>query len=40
MEPGAVGTVAIYTESVGATHVIRKVMMRMSAIITYINPAL
>ena len=40
MKPGAVGTVAIYTESVGATHVIRKVMMRMSAIINYINPAL
>ena len=40
MEPGSVGTVAIYTESVGATHVIRKVMMRMSAIINYINPAL
>lgn len=40
MVPGAVGTVAIYTESVGATHVIRKVMMRMTAILNYLNPAL
>ncbi|AXI45392.1 hypothetical protein C1J03_04670 [Sulfitobacter sp. SK012] len=40
MVPGAVGTVAIYTEKVGATHVIRKVMMRMTAILNYLNPAL
>jgi multidrug resistance efflux pump len=40
MKPGSVGIVAIYTESVGATHVIRKVMMRMSAILNYLNPAL
>jgi multidrug resistance efflux pump len=40
MVPGAVGTVAIYTESAGATHVIRKVMMRMTAILNYLNPAL
>ena len=40
MEPGSVGTVAIYTESVGATHVIRKVMIRMTAILNYLNPAL
>ncbi|MEP2531022.1 biotin/lipoyl-binding protein [Shimia sp.] len=40
LRPGAVGTVAIYTESAGATHIIRKVMMRMSAILNYLNPAL
>lgn len=40
MQPGTVGLVAIYTESVGATHLIRKVMMRMTAIMNYINPAL
>ncbi|WP_433988662.1 Inner membrane protein YibH (plasmid) [Pseudoseohaeicola sp. NH-UV-7] len=40
MVPGSVGTVAIYTESVGATHIIRKVMMRMTAIMNYLNPAL
>lgn len=37
---GAAGTFAIYTESVAATHVIRKVMIRMTSIINYINPAL
>ncbi|MEQ9694018.1 biotin/lipoyl-binding protein [Shimia sp. SDUM112013] len=40
LRPGAVGTVAIYTESAGATHVIRKVMMRMTAIMNYLNPML
>lgn len=35
---GAVGTAAIYTESVSATHVIRKVMMRMEAWTNYIKP--
>lgn len=40
MQPGSVGTVAIYTERVGATHVIRKVMIRMTAILNYLNPAL
>jgi len=40
LEPGSVGTVAIYTESVGATHVIRKVMIRMTSILNYLNPAL
>nr|WP_319947261.1 HlyD family secretion protein [uncultured Shimia sp.] len=40
MAPGTVGSVAIYTESVGATHVIRKVMMRMTAILNYLNPML
>ena len=34
---GAVGTAAIYTESVAATHVIRKVMMRMEAWMNYIK---
>jgi multidrug resistance efflux pump len=35
---GAVGTAAIYTESVAATHVIRKVMMRMEAWMNYVKP--
>jgi multidrug resistance efflux pump len=35
---GAVGTAAIYTDSVAATHVIRKVMMRMEAWMNYIVP--
>ena len=35
---GAVGTAAIYTDSVGATHIIRKVMMRMEAWMNYIIP--
>ncbi|MDP2578768.1 biotin/lipoyl-binding protein [Shimia thalassica] len=38
--PGSVGTVAIYTETMGATHIIRKVMIRMTAIMNYLNPAL
>ncbi len=38
--PGSVGDVAIYTNSVAATHVIRKVMIRMTAILNYLNPAL
>ncbi|TCK98907.1 multidrug resistance efflux pump [Shimia isoporae] len=37
---GAAGTFAIYTNSVAATHVIRKVMLRMTSIVNYINPAL
>ncbi|MGI9364692.1 MAG: HlyD family secretion protein [Rhizobiaceae bacterium] len=40
MKPGSVGTVAIYTESMGATHVIRKVMLRMNSILNYLNPAM
>lgn len=40
LKPGMVGTTAIYTESVGATHIIRKVMIRMEAIINYVNPML
>jgi multidrug resistance efflux pump len=35
---GANGTAAIYTDSVAATHVIRKVMMRMEAWMNYIKP--
>jgi multidrug resistance efflux pump len=35
---GATGTAAIYTDSVAATHVIRKVMMRMEAWLNYIKP--
>ena len=35
---GAVGTAAIYTDSVAATHVIRKVMMRMEAWANYLKP--
>jgi multidrug resistance efflux pump len=38
--PGSVGNVAIYTSNVPATHVIRKVMIRMTAIMNYLNPAL
>ena len=38
--PGVVGSVAIYTDSVAATHVIRKVMIRMEGILNYLNPAL
>ncbi|SHJ42670.1 Multidrug resistance efflux pump [Shimia gijangensis] len=39
-DPGSVGTVAIYTDSAGATHIIRKVMLRLEAILNYINPVL
>ncbi|MEA3303808.1 MAG: biotin/lipoyl-binding protein [Pseudomonadota bacterium] len=35
---GAIGTAAIYTESVTATHVIRKVMVRMEAWMNYLKP--
>ena len=35
---GAVGTAAIYTDSVAATHIIRKVMIRMEAWLNYIKP--
>lgn len=38
--PGAAGTVSIYTESMAPTHIIRKVMLRMEAILNYINPML
>ena len=35
---GADGTAAIYTEEVAATHIIRKVMLRMEAWMNYIKP--
>jgi multidrug resistance efflux pump len=35
---GAVGTAAIYTDSVAATHIIRRVMMRMEAWMNYVKP--
>lgn len=37
--PGTVGSVAIYTSSGKFTHVIRKVMIRIEAIVNYFNPA-
>ncbi len=39
LPPGSVGSVAIYTSHVKAAHVIRKVMIRMTAIMNYVNPA-
>lgn len=35
---GTTGTVAIYTDHVKAAHVIRKVVLRQTAILNYINP--
>ncbi len=35
---GSVGSAAIYTESVSATHIIRKVMVRMDAWLNYVLP--
>ena len=35
---GAVGTAAIYTDSVAATHIIRQVMVRMEAWMNYLMP--
>jgi RND family efflux transporter MFP subunit len=35
---GTTGTAAIFTESVRATHVIRKVLLRQLAILNYVNP--
>lgn len=35
---GSVGTAAIYTDSVAATHIIRRVMIRMEAWLNYIKP--
>jgi RND family efflux transporter MFP subunit len=37
--PGSAGTVAIYTDTIKPTHIIRKVMIRMTAITNYFNPA-
>jgi RND family efflux transporter MFP subunit len=36
--PGSVGSVAIYTSKVKVAHVIRRVMIRMEAIMNYIDP--
>ncbi|MEM9044323.1 MAG: efflux RND transporter periplasmic adaptor subunit [Pseudomonadota bacterium] len=38
LPPGSVGTAAIYTKSMVPTHIIRKVMLRMEAIVNYFNP--
>lgn len=38
MNGGAVGTAVIYTEAATATHIIRKVMIRMENLLNYINP--
>lgn len=35
---GAVGSIAIYTEAASATHVIRRVMIRMDAFMNYVIP--
>jgi RND family efflux transporter MFP subunit len=35
---GSAGTAAIYTDSAGMTHIIRKVMIRMETYLNYINP--
>ena len=35
---GAVGTGAVYTDSARATHIIRKVMLRMQAWLNYLMP--
>ena len=37
--PGAVADVAIYTPRTKAAHLIRRVMIRMTAILNYVNPA-
>ena len=37
--PGSVGAIAIYTSRVEVAHVIRKVMIRMTAIMNYVRPA-
>ncbi len=40
LPPGATGTAAIYTGAVTPTHIIRKVMIRMDAIVNYVRPGL
>ena len=37
--PGAVGSVAIYTSNVKMAHIIHRVMIRVDAIMNYVNPA-
>ena len=39
LPPGSVASVAIYTDKVTVAHVIRKVMIRMDAIMNYIKPS-
>ena len=39
LKPGALADVAIYTPRTKAAHVIRRVMIRMTAILNYVNPA-
>lgn len=39
LQPGTVGSVAIYTTKVTMAHVIRRVMIRMDAIMNYFKPA-
>lgn len=39
LPPGSVGSVAIYTSHVKMAHVIRKVMIRMTSIMNYFQPA-
>lgn len=40
LSPGTAGNSAIYTNSMAATHVIRKVMIRMTSNLNFLNPAL
>ena len=35
---GSIGTAAIFTDRVAASHIIRKVLLRQEAILNYINP--
>jgi multidrug resistance efflux pump len=39
LKPGAAADVAIYTPRSKAAHLIRRVMIRMTAILNYVNPA-
>ena len=38
LPPGSIGEVAIYTPRSQAAHIIRPVMIRMTAIMNYVNP--
>ena len=40
MPAGTVGTAAIYTKTATATHIIRKVMIRMESFLNYIVPTM
>jgi hypothetical protein len=35
---GSTGEAAIFTDHVKAAHVVRRVMLRMTAILNYVNP--